>query len=72
MENLDRGDVSIKLNLQPKKRWKMRIYLLMMLLNVMNLEMVKSVIKLKKNNKKERSLVHTTLLDIFYLTPNKS
>ena len=36
MENLDKSPVKPKLNLLPRKKWKMKIYLLMMFLSVLN------------------------------------
>ena len=71
MENLDKNPVKPKLNLQLKKKWKMKICLLMMFLSVLNQEMDKFAIKLKCNNKRDQSCLLITSLVIFFHILNK-
>ena len=69
--NLDKNLVKPKLNLLPRKKWKMKIYLLMMSQNVSSQVMDKFVIKLRQNNNKENLCLHIKLLVIFYPILNK-
>lgn len=72
MESLGKNGVIIRLNSRQKRKWKMKIYILMTSLTVFNLEMGRSVIKYIRSRRKEKPCRLITLLAIFLRIPSKS
>ena len=72
MESSAKSDVKLKLNLQLKKRWKMKACSLMTSLNALSSETDKFAIKSKRINKKTKTSLLIISPDISSPTLNKS